>query len=74
MNRREFTKRFIAAVAVFFPNHSTIGAVSHKYRLASETILPEGLRNAPDEIREAYRFAVVNRDVLRYIPCLLRVR
>src|SRR5215813_14589593 len=69
MNRRDFTKYFIAAAAVFLPNHSVVGALRHRYQLASESILPEGLRAAPDEIREAYRFAVANRDVLRYIPC-----
>lgn len=69
MKRRNFTKLFIVAAAVLFPNHSIFGAVRHKYRLASEMILPEGLRNAPEEIREAYRFAVANRDILRYIPC-----
>jgi len=67
MNRRDFTKFFIMAAALF-PNHIS-GAVGHKYRLAPETILPEGLKDALDEIREAYRFAVANRDVLRYIPC-----
>ena len=68
MNRRDFTKIFIIATTVLLPNH-IIGAVRHKYRLAPETILPEGLENAPDKIREAYRFAIANRDVLRYIPC-----
>jgi hypothetical protein len=69
MNRRDFTKYFIAAAAVFLPNHSVVGAVRHRYQLASESILPDGLRAAPDEIREAYRFAVANRDILRYISC-----
>jgi len=45
------------------------GASEHRYQLASEAILPEGLRYASDEIREAYRFAAANRDILRYIPC-----
>ena len=44
MNRRDFTKYFIAAAAVFLPNHSVVGAVRHRYQLASESILPEGLR------------------------------
>src|SRR5215475_13601572 len=61
MNRRDFTKYFIAAAAVFLPNHSVVGAVRHRYQLGSESILPDGLRAAPDEIREAYRFAVANR-------------
>jgi hypothetical protein len=34
-------------------------AAEHRYQLAPEAILPEGLKNAPDEIREVYRFAVV---------------
>jgi hypothetical protein len=68
MNRRAFTKFFIMAAAVVLPNHM-VAAVKHKYRLAPETILPESLRNASNEIREAYRFAVANRNVLRYIPC-----
>ena len=55
MNRRDFTKLFIVPASVFLPNHRIVGAVRHKYRLASETTLPEGLRNAPDEIRKAYR-------------------
>src|SRR5215831_17756895 len=44
LNRRDFTKYFIAAAAVFLPNHSVVGAVRHRYQLASESILPEGLR------------------------------
>ena len=69
MNRRDFTKCFtMATAAVLLPNH-LVGAVRHKYGLAPATILPEGLKNAPEEIREAYRFAVANREVLRYIPC-----
>ena len=32
-------------------------------------ISPGSLRDAPAEVREAYRFAIANRETLRYIPC-----
>jgi hypothetical protein len=47
---------------------STFGA-AHLYKLAPESILPADIRRAPMDVREAYRFAVANRDTLRYIPC-----
>jgi len=46
----------------------TFGA-THRYKLAPESILPADIRRAPDDVREAYRFAIANRGVLRYIPC-----
>ena len=45
------------------------GAVPHTYTLAPESILPPDIQRAPADVREAYRFAVANRDTLRYIPC-----
>jgi Protein of unknown function with PCYCGC motif len=45
------------------------GATEHRYELAPESVLPADIRRAPVNVREAYRFAVANRDVLRYIPC-----
>src|SRR5215468_6164238 len=47
----------------------TFAATLHRYKLAPESILPPDIRKAPAEVREAYRFAIANRDVLRYIPC-----
>ena len=49
-------------------DRSTFGA-THRYKLVPESILPPDIRKAPDDVREAYRFAIANRDVLRYIPC-----
>jgi hypothetical protein len=46
-----------------------LGAASHAYALAPESILPPDIQRAPADVREAYRFAVANRDTLRYIPC-----
>lgn len=45
------------------------GADTHRYALAPESILPPDIRRAPEKVRDAYRFAIANRDVLRYIPC-----
>jgi hypothetical protein len=45
------------------------GAAEHRYELAPENVLPRDVAKAPAEVREAYRFAIANRDTLRYIPC-----
>ena len=45
------------------------GKTSTAYALAPESALPDNLRKAPPNVREAYRFAIANRDVLRQIPC-----
>ena len=39
------------------------------YTLASESALPAIVRQAPSKVQEAYRFAIANREILRYIPC-----
>lgn len=39
------------------------------YALAPESALSPRIRQAPANIREAYRFAVANRDTLRKFPC-----
>ena len=44
-------------------------AAAHRYKLAPESILPSDIRKAPEDVREAYRFALANRSRLRYIPC-----
>ena len=55
-----------AAGAVFWlPS----GRASHAYTLAPDSALPANLRKAPPTVREAYRFAIANRDVLQQIPC-----
>lgn len=45
------------------------GSASHRYSLAPESLLPADIQRAPTEVQEAYRFAIANREVLRYIPC-----
>ena len=44
-------------------------AAEHRYQLAPENVLPADIAKAPAEVREAYRFAINNRDTLRSIPC-----
>ena len=39
------------------------------YTLAPESMLPADIRQALPDVREAYRFAIANRETLRYIPC-----
>lgn len=45
------------------------GTVPRAYALAPESVLPADIRQAPPSVQEAYRFAVANREVLRWIPC-----
>lgn len=45
------------------------GEPRRAYALAPESVLPADIRRAPAQVREAYRFAVANREVLRWIPC-----
>jgi hypothetical protein len=70
MKRRDFlTMVSIAIPAVMVDGLRTFAASEHKYKLAPESLLPKDIRSAPEEVREAYRFAIANRDTLRYIPC-----
>ena len=70
MNRRDFVVNGLLLAGAFSlsPAH-LLGAAGHVYKLAPLSMLPEGLRNTPPEIRDAYRFAVLNRETLCYIPC-----
>ena len=70
MNRRDFlTRGLIAAGTIALAGCQRFGAAEHRYALAPENLLPADIARAPDEVREAYRFAITNRDTLRYIPC-----
>ncbi|HEY8367977.1 MAG TPA: PCYCGC motif-containing (lipo)protein [Thermodesulfobacteriota bacterium] len=54
-------------VASLWPSESV--RTSHAYTLAPESVLDARIRRAPPEIREAYRFAVANRELLNKFPC-----
>lgn len=70
MNRRNFlTIGLMAAAAVEIDGRRLFAAAEHKYKLAPESLLPKDIPQAPEEVREAYRFALANRDTLQYIPC-----
>ena len=70
INRRFFLIEGLLMAGTFAFNGCTqFEAAEHRYKLASESILPPDIAKAPTEIREAYRFAILNRDTLRYIPC-----
>ena len=45
------------------------GRTPPAYVLAPESRLASWLRGAPADVREAYRFAVANREVLQHFPC-----
>ena len=70
MKRREFVVDGLLLVgAVSLSSVYAFGAPDHVYKLAPLSVLPELLRNAAPEVREAYRFAILNRETLHYIPC-----
>ena len=70
MNRRDFlTRGLLAAGTIMIVSCGRFEAAEHRYRLAPEDLLPADIRRAHAEVREAYRFAITNRDTLRYIPC-----
>jgi nitrogen fixation-related uncharacterized protein len=57
------------AVLAFFLWPGDSGSDRHAYAMAPESALPEDARKAPPKVREAYRFAIANREVLSQIPC-----
>jgi hypothetical protein len=69
MNRRDFLAKGFLAAGLIFVGCGGFEAAERPYRLAPEDLLPADIRRAPAEVREAYRFAIANRDILRYIPC-----
>ena len=70
MNRRDFLgDGLIIAGAMMLAGCRGFEAAEHRYQLAQEKVLPTDVAKAPAEVREAYRFAIANRDNLRYIPC-----
>ena len=70
MKRRDFLAKGLAAPgAMMLAGCRGFEAAEHRYKLAPESVLPTDIRGAPAEVREAYRFAIANRETLRYIPC-----
>jgi len=73
IERRSFLCRAVTmATTFFFPGFLAplgLSATKQGYKLPPESVLPNDIRQAPVEVREAYRFAIANRESLRYIPC-----
>ena len=70
MNRRDFVRGGAVVVATMaIAGCRGFEAAEHRYQLAPENVLPADIAKAPAEVREAYRFAINNREILRYIPC-----
>ena len=71
MNRRDFLANGLTmiAAAMVLTGCQGFDAAEHRYKLAPKNILPPDIAKAHAEVREAYRFAITNRDTLRYIPC-----
>lgn len=42
---------------------------AREYTLAPESALPAFVSSAPPQVKEAYRFAIANPDVLSAFPC-----
>ena len=70
MHRRDFlTGGLLVLGATAAGGCRGFEAAEHRYKLAPEDILSADIAKAPVEVREAYRFAIANRDTLKYIPC-----
>jgi hypothetical protein len=75
MNRSAGSPRRVLWRAVFVLALLTIGACqragngSVELAMAPESALPDFVRGAPTQVREAYRFAIANRELLSTIPC-----
>jgi hypothetical protein len=75
MDRRELVIRCLLVTGtITLAGCSGSGAAEHSYKLAPESILPPDIAGACPDIREAYRFAILNWETLRQHPVLLRLR
>jgi hypothetical protein len=59
----------VAGVAGFSLYLASRDGAPAAYALAPESVLTPRIRQASARIREAYRFAVANRDLLSKFPC-----
>jgi hypothetical protein len=75
IERRSFlgTGTLALATLVLSPlfGRGPFAADKHRYKLAPESLLPTDIRKAPVEVREAYRFAIANRET--YVTFLVIV-
>jgi hypothetical protein len=45
------------------------GGSAPELKMAPVSALPQEMRDAPANVQEAYRFAIVNKELLEQIPC-----
>lgn len=67
--RRAFLVRGILFSSSLLALSESWTGTSLPYSLAPQSLLPPDVLRAPAHVIEAYRFAVANRETLRYIPC-----
>ena len=75
MHRSASRTRLVVSTAVSVLALLMIGACqragdgSVELTMAPESALPDFVRGAPPQVREAYRFAIANRELLSAFPC-----
>ena len=68
MERRSVILQILALIALA-TSLSACSPDGKEYALAPESALPEFVREAPMQVKEAYRFAIANPDILEVFPC-----
>lgn len=59
----------VAALAASACGGQPSAAPAVESKLAPVSALPSELQDAPAEVKEAYRFAIANKELLEQIPC-----
>lgn len=59
----------VAAIIVAACGGQTPAAPATENKLAPVSALPPELQDAPAEVKDAYRFAIANKELLEQIPC-----
>ena len=65
--KRLFVILLLAGVT--FGSSACSGQTAAPYAMASDTMLPTFLNDAPPKVRESYQFAMANPHDLETIPC-----
>lgn len=60
---------FLAITLVTTACGGSSGGSGQELTLAPESALPDFVRDAPPQVKEAYRFAIANPDTLSAFPC-----
>jgi hypothetical protein len=60
---------FVLLTLVFSACTGAAGTTQEELALAPESALPDFVSDAPSQVKEAYRFAIANPEVLSAFPC-----